>query len=94
MLLVVALPYLDPMATCPYIRRIRMESSSWSHPSKGNTQNNDRADSAIWKISWSHPKYGELIGVASFSKTVSVFQNRNGEWVEVASHNLHEGSVN
>jgi WD40 repeat protein len=56
--------------------------------------NDVRADSAIWKISWANPKYGDLIGVATFTKKVSVFQLRGSEWHEVAYHSLHDGSVN
>ena len=44
------------------------------------------SNSSIWKISWAHPKFGDLIAIGSFSKGVSVFQQRGNEWLEVAYH--------
>lgn len=32
--------------------------------------------------------------MATFTKRVAVFQQKNNEWQEVAYHSLHEGSVN
>lgn len=52
------------------------------------------SNSSIWKISWAHPKFGELIAVGSFCKKVAIFQFRGNEWVEVAFHESHEASVN
>jgi len=45
-------------------------------------------------VAWAHPKFGELLAVASFTKRVAVFQHKGEQWQEVAYHSLHEGSVN
>jgi WD40 repeat protein len=54
-----------------------------------------RDEAAIWKITWADPTYGEIIAIGSFKRKVAVFQNKgNNVWIEVVSHELHEGSVN
>ena len=53
-----------------------------------------RDDASVWKVCWAHPKYGRVLAIGSFKKKVAIFQEKNNEWIEMAFHTEHEGSVN
>lgn len=53
-----------------------------------------RDEGSIWSLAWGDSKYGNVLAIGSFKKKVAVFQEINHEWCEVASHYLHDASVN
>jgi protein transport protein SEC13 len=53
-----------------------------------------RDDASVWKVRWAHHRYGRVLAIGSFKKKVAIFQEKGNDWIEIAFHTEHEGSVN
>ncbi|KAL8929838.1 MAG: hypothetical protein Q9208_000982 [Pyrenodesmia sp. 3 TL-2023] len=51
-------------------------------------------ESAVWCVSWAHPKYGNILASSSYDGKVFIWREQNGQWAKVADFNLHQASVN
>lgn len=49
----------------------------------------------VWQVSWSHPKFGNLLASCSYDRRVRIWkENTRNEWTCVYTYEDHESSVN
>ena len=47
----------------------------------------------IYKLSWSHPSFGQILASAGFDKKVNIYKVDNNRLEEIYSHSNHNNSV-
>lgn len=70
----VALDYYGKrMATCSSDQSVKIwnqnSDGKWEYSAKWKTHG-----ASVWKVTWAHPKYGQLIATASFDRTAAVWE--------------------
>ena len=56
---------------------------------------NNSHDGAIWKVSWSHPRYGSLLASCGFDKKIIIWKESSlNKWDKIYEYNDHKNSVN
>jgi protein transport protein SEC13 len=51
-------------------------------------------DSAVWSVSWAHPKFGSILASAGYDGRVIIWKEHSGIWQKVYDYSLHKASVN
>ena len=92
---------------CVYVSRIELHSSHDASDGNGTTRWQEvtipRAhQDSIWRISWSHPEFGQLFASCSQDKTVHIWEEQEGvsksenrdKWIRKMQLSDSKGSVN
>lgn len=48
----------------------------------------------VWKVSWAHPKFGNLFATCGYDMKVIVWKELNGQWMQAYEDSSHAASVN
>ncbi|CCE63087.1 hypothetical protein TPHA_0D04530 [Tetrapisispora phaffii CBS 4417] len=48
----------------------------------------------VWRVSWAHPKFGNLLASASYDGKIIIWKEANKKWSKLASLSVHSASVN
>lgn len=78
------------LATCSSDSTIRIFNSkdnSLLHQLKGH-------ESPVWQITWSHPKFGNILASCGYDSKVIVWKEDNNSWSIIKEFNGHSASVN
>jgi len=70
--------YGKRMATCSSDQHVKIwdqdESGNWTCSASFKTHNG-----SVWKVTWAHPEFGQVIATCSFDRTVHVLEEIAGE---------------
>lgn len=48
----------------------------------------------VWQITWSHPKYGNLLASCSYDRKVIIWKEQQRKWIKTYEYANHDSSVN
>ena len=54
----------------------------------------NRHDSSIWGVSWSHPRFGNLLATCGFDRKILIWKENNHKWEKIYEYSEHKNSVN
>lgn len=89
--------YGDRMATCSSDKTIRIYSKDERTEQFEETAVLDKGhEGPVWELSWSHPKFGNLLASCSFDRSVVIWKElpTTHEWTVVYKYVGHAFSVN
>ncbi|SOV16954.1 protein transport protein SEC13 [Plasmodium sp. gorilla clade G2] len=86
--------YSKKLATCSSDNTVKIFDLSLSKEPVCVAELKDHS-SAVWKVCWSHPKYGSLLASCSFDKNVIIYKEVNiNKYEMIYINNEHMSSVN
>ncbi|SPJ11504.1 protein transport protein SEC13 [Plasmodium sp. DRC-Itaito] len=86
--------YSKKLATCSSDNTVKIFDVSVSKEPVCVAELKDHS-SAVWKVCWSHPKYGSLLASCSFDKNVIIYKEVNiNKYEMIYINNEHMSSVN
>jgi protein transport protein SEC13 len=54
-----------------------------------------RHDGPVWKVSWSHPRFGSLLASCGFDRRIIIWkESAHNKWDKLYEYNDHKNSVN
>ena len=53
-----------------------------------------RHDNSIWGVSWSHPRFGNLLASCGFDRKIIIWKENNQKWEKIYEYVEHKNSVN
>lgn len=88
--------YGDKMATCSSEKTIRIYAKNDRTKQFDEVAVLDKGhDGPIWELSWSHPKFGNLLASCSFDQSVIIWKELSAsKWTSVHKYVGHAFSVN
>ncbi|SBT80987.1 protein transport protein SEC13, putative [Plasmodium malariae] len=86
--------YSKKLATCSNDNTVKIFDVSLSKEPVCIAEIRDHS-SAVWKVCWSHPKYGSLLASCSYDKSVIIYKEVNiNKYEMIYLNNEHKSSVN
>uniref|UniRef100_A0A8C9GMB9 Protein SEC13 homolog n=1 Tax=Piliocolobus tephrosceles TaxID=591936 RepID=A0A8C9GMB9_9PRIM len=86
--------YSRKLATCSSDNTVKIFDVSLSREPICITELKDHS-SAVWKVCWSHPKYGSLLASCSYDKNIIIYKEVSiNKYEMIYINNEHKSSVN
>ncbi|SBS88674.1 protein transport protein SEC13, putative [Plasmodium ovale] len=86
--------YSRKLATCSSDNTVKIFDVSFSREPVCIAEFRDHS-SAVWKVSWSHPKYGSLLATCSYDKSIIIYKEVSiNKYDIIYINNEHKSSVN
>lgn len=54
--------------------------------------NDNSHEGPVWQLSWSHPKFGNILASCSYDGKVNLWKEDNQNWTKVYEHSTHSAS--
>ena len=53
-----------------------------------------RHEAPVWRVTWAHPKFGNLLASCSYDQKVFIWKETNNKWNRIHQYTGHTSSVN